>query len=98
MADKKIIAAIRVRGRVNVRHDIAETLERLRLKRPNNCIILSPTDSYRGMLKMCNNYIAYGEVDEDIISKLLKKVGIDSIEGADKEQLKKAMPIRLHPP
>ncbi|MCL4371695.1 uL30 family ribosomal protein [Candidatus Marsarchaeota archaeon] len=100
----KLIGVVRIRGTVNVRGSIAETLERLRLKHVNNCTILKVSDSYEGMLNKCNNYVAYGELSEDTLGKLLKKAGFDAapkelIEGkADMSKLKELMPIRLHPP
>lgn len=100
----KIIAAIRVRGRVNVRHDIAETLSRLRLKRVNNCVLIKMNDSYSGMIKECSNYITYGEINEQSLDRLIKKSGIKAdpkeiLEGRyDMKELKKSLPFRLHPP
>jgi large subunit ribosomal protein L30 len=102
--ENKIIAAVRVRGRVNVRSDINETLDRLRLRRVNNCVIIKMNDSYSGMINACHDYIAFGEPDEETIKRLVKKAGIDIspsdiIQGKyDQKALKAALPIRLHPP
>lgn len=102
--DNKLIAAVRVRGRVNVRHDITETLIRLRLKRVNNCVVIKMTDSYYGMINECKDYITYGEVEEDTLGRLLKNSGInvdpkEIMEGKyDMKELKKKLPFRLHPP
>lgn len=100
----KLIAAIRVRGKVNVRKDTAETLERLRLKNVNNCTLIKVNDQYLGMLKKCVNEIAYGEIDEPTLGKLVAKYALNAdpvglINGkADAAQLKELMPLRLHPP
>lgn len=100
----KLIAAIRVRGRVNVRHDIAETLNRLRLKRVNNCVLIKMDDSYSGMIKECSSYITYGEIDEQSLGRLVKSFGIkadpkEMLEGRyDMKELRKNLPFRLHPP
>jgi len=102
--DNKLIAAVRVRGRVNVRHDITETLNRLRLKRVNNCVVMKMTDSYYGMIKECSNYITYGEIDEPTLTRLINGAGIKAdpkqiMEGKyDMKELKKSLPFRLHPP
>ncbi len=101
--NNKLIAAVRIRGRVNVRGDITETLDRLRLKRVNNCVVIKVNDSYMGMINKCRNYIAYGEVNDETLSKLLEKGSIDmkpsDLEKAeDNEKLKESLPIRLHPP
>jgi large subunit ribosomal protein L30 len=102
--EDKLLAVVRVRGRVNVRSDIAETLDRLRLKRVNNCILLKPTVSYMGMLKKCINHVAYGNIDKSTLEKLLSKkvegVKADEVlkEGYDFNKLKEQMPFRMHPP
>lgn len=101
--NNKLIAAVRIRGRVNVRGDITETLDRLRLKRVNNCVVIKVNDSYMGMINKCSSYIAYGEVNEEVLSKLLEKGGIemkpsDLEKAEDNDKLKESLPIRLHPP
>jgi len=74
--ENKLIAAIRVRGRVNVRESIRNTLERLNLKRVNNLALIKGTSSTIGMLHKCNDYITYGEVSKDTLAKLFAKKGI----------------------
>jgi large subunit ribosomal protein L30 len=102
--DNKLIVAVRVRGRVGVRYDIAETLNRLRLDKPNACALIRMNAAYIGMLKKCNNYIQYGEVDADTLEKLLSKhvSGVDSkavMSGSySLEELRKSMPFMLHGP
>ncbi|MCW6160424.1 MAG: uL30 family ribosomal protein [Candidatus Micrarchaeales archaeon] len=100
----KVVAAVRVRGRVNVRTSIEETMKRLNLKAPNNCTIIMVNDQYLGMLKKCANHIAYGEIDEPTLAKLVKKYALEidpnaALAGkADISTLKEEMPLRLHPP
>ena len=65
--ENKLLAVIRVRGRVGVRHDIAETLSRLNLKYVNNMAILFGTKSNIGMIKKCNDFITYGEINREIL-------------------------------
>jgi len=100
----KLVAVVRVRGTVNVKSDITETLNRMRLKHPNNCVLFRMTDSYTGMLNKCVNHVAYGEIDEPTLVKLLAKKaeGLDAKElmsgKYDMAKLKAQMPLRLHPP
>lgn len=100
----KLVAVVRIRGRVNVRSDITETLKRLNLKRVSNCTLIKVNDTYHGMLNKCSNYVAYGEIDQQTLEKLVEKrsKGLnakDIMEGkADKEKLKEQLPFRLHPP
>ena len=74
--ENKLIAAIRVRGRVNVRESIRNTLERLNLKRVNNLTLIKGTSPTIGMLHKCNDYITYGEVNRDTLAKLFAKKSI----------------------
>ena len=100
----KLVAVVRVRGRVNVRSDITETLNRLNLKRVNNCALVRVTDSYNGMLNKCSNHVAYGEINEETLTALLAKHAkeIDPKEVMDSKfntnKLKEYIPFRLHPP
>ena len=100
----KLVAVVRVRGTVNVRSDISETLNRLRLKHPNNCVLLTLNKTYAGMLLKCINHVAYGEIDEANLTKLLEKKaeGLTAKElmsgKYDPVKLKEQMPLRLHPP
>ncbi len=102
--DNKLVIAVRIRGRVNVRWDTAETLDRLRLDKPNACALIKVNESYMGMLKKCNNYIEYGEVDSKTLEKLLSKhaSGVDAkavLDGSyPLKDLRKVMPFMLHGP
>ncbi len=100
----KLVAVLRIRGTVNVRGDITETLKRLNLKHVSNCTIIKVNDSYDGMLKKCSNYVAFGEVDEPTLEKLLAKhaegfTAKQLMEGKyDVEKFMSFIPFRLHPP
>ena len=100
----KLVAVVRIRGRVNVRSDITETLNRLHLKRVNNMALIYRTPSFDGMILKAANYVAYGEIDEPTLAKLLAKhakdlTTKDVMAGKiDAEKFKELMPFRLHPP
>lgn len=101
--DNKLIAIVRIRGRAGVMNKIAETLERLRLKRVNNCVVVKATKSYAGMIKRCSNYIAYGEIDEQTLKNLLNKNSIklepnEVLEEGISKELRDTLPFKLHPP
>ncbi|OYT43682.1 MAG: 50S ribosomal protein L30 [Candidatus Aenigmarchaeota archaeon ex4484_56] len=68
-----MIAAIRLRGKFNVRKEIEDTLGLLGLKRKNTCVVLEDNKYNLGMLKKAKDYITYGEIDEEILGKLLEK-------------------------
>lgn len=69
------LAAIRVRGGVRVRRDIADTMRMLRLHRPNHCVILPGQDPALGMLRKAKDFITWGEVEKDVLIQLLSKRG-----------------------
>jgi large subunit ribosomal protein L30 len=100
----RLVAIVRVRGRVNVRSDITETMNRMHLKRVNNCALVKLTESYRGMLVKCSNHVAFGEIDEPTLTKLLARhaKGLNAkelLDGKyDSAKMKELMPFRLHPP
>ena len=69
-------AIIRIHGRVGLNRDIVETFKRLNLKRKYSCVILAkPTKVELGMIKKLRNFVAYGDIDKDTLSRLLEKRG-----------------------
>ncbi len=67
-----MIAIVRVRGRFGLKPKIKRTLELLKLHKPNHCVIYNDTPSIRGMLKVIEDYVAYGEIDEKTLISLIK--------------------------
>ena len=72
---EKVILAIRVRGQVRVKPQIADTLDKLLLGRLHQARLLKATPSLEGMITKAKDYIAWGEVSEDVIVELLSKRG-----------------------
>ena len=58
---------IRIRGTVELRGDIKETLKMLGLTRVNHCVIIDDDPSYKGMLQKAKDYITWGEVRQDVV-------------------------------
>ena len=79
-------AAIRVRGIVNVKPDIKKTLQLLNLTRANHCVLLDESPSAKGMLQVAKDYITWGEIDKNVLTKLITSRG--KLEG-DKELTEK---------
>lgn len=68
------IAAIRLRGKFNLKKEVEVTLTLLGLDRKNKCLILKkPTKVDLGMLNKAKDYITYGEISENTLKKLLDK-------------------------
>lgn len=110
-----MICAIRIHGQVGVRKDMKETLDRLRIRKKYACVVLmKPSETYLGMIKKVDKYIAYGEINKETFEKLIEKRGqaIDKnkklqsakeiVEGLEKgkkyEDFNLKPFFRLHPP
>ncbi len=70
-----VILAIRIRGRVSVRPQIEDTLEKLKLHRVHHARVLKMTPSIRGMITKAKDYITWGELDEETAELLIAKRG-----------------------
>jgi large subunit ribosomal protein L30 len=68
-------AAVRIRGIVNVSPDIKKTLQLLNLTRANHCVVLEEKSSIKGMLQVAKDYITWGEIEKDILAKLINSRG-----------------------
>jgi len=66
-------AVIRLRGSINLRKDIKDTLAMLRLNRKMHCVLIKENDVMKGMLQKVRNWITWGEVDDDILKLLIAK-------------------------
>ena len=69
------IAAVRIRGLINIKPGIKKTLELLNLTRANHCVILDENPSTKGMLQTAKDYITWGEIDSKVLSKLISNRG-----------------------
>jgi len=85
-----MIAIIRIRGQVNIRKQITETLNRLRLKTKYSCLILEkPKAEELGMIEKIKDFVAFGEINNETYKKLVEARGKYS---------KSKTHFRLHPP
>jgi len=98
------IAVIRISGVVGLRRNIAETLHRLRLRRKYSCIVIEkPTKEQLGMINKVRDFVAFGEISDDMYKKLVEKRGKKSphsnADGSSSERKTKIKNFfRLHPP
>lgn len=104
------IAIIRIRGLVNVKRKTQDTLDYLRLKRKNVCVVVENKREILGMIKKAENYVAFGEIDKETLKLLLEKRAVPRIEIDEKKideflagkmtlkQLGIKPFFRLHPP
>lgn len=77
-----MIAAVRVRGDVDVDVKISTTLQNLNLEKRNQCVVFEENDSIKGMLNHAKDYIAFGEIDEETVEALEERKGED-VESGD---------------
>jgi len=70
-----IVAAVRIRGLVDVSPDVEHTLDLLRLRRKFTCSVYPLTDSIKGMLKAAEGWLTWGEVSRETLIQLLRKRG-----------------------
>jgi len=71
--------AVRIRGAPGMKRVILDTLKMLRMHKVNHGVLIWGDISYMGMLNKCKDYIAYGEIDEKALLRLLRARG--KIEG-----------------
>jgi large subunit ribosomal protein L30 len=75
-------ALVRVRGNVNVRGSIDDTLKMLRLHRVNHCVLLSDSPQNMGMMQKVKDYVAYGIISPDTLTEMLNNRGM--LQGGEK--------------
>ena len=68
-------AIVQVRGVVNTRREIKDTLKMLRLHHINHCVLVPDTPEYLGMIRKVKDFVAYGEVDAETIEIILRTRG-----------------------
>ncbi|MBO0888531.1 50S ribosomal protein L30 [Candidatus Bathyarchaeota archaeon] len=85
MDDSKVpLLAVRLRGTAGDNPDVEKTMESLRLERTFQARLLDNTSSNLGMLRSVKALVAWGEVDPEILGRVLVKRGErDGADGLD---------------
>ncbi len=68
-------AVIRVRGHIDIRPGIKDTMSLLRLHRANHLVLVRNTPNNRGMLQKVKDYVTWGEVDVPTLTVVLRERG-----------------------
>ena len=68
-------AVVRVRGPVNVRYTIEDTMEMLRLHKVNHCVFVPENPHFKGMVQKVKDYVAFGKVDAKTLAEVLETRG-----------------------
>lgn len=75
MSQAVCLAIIRLRGTINIRKDVKDTLRMLRLNRANHATVIPSSPQYLGMLQKVKDYVTWGEISRETLTQLLKKRG-----------------------
>lgn len=68
-------AVLRLRGKGDLRGEVRDTLRMLHLTRQNHCSVVPEDPTYRGMLFLVKDHVTWGEVEAEVLAKLLLKRG-----------------------
>ncbi len=68
-------AIIRLRGSVNTKPEIKDTLKMLRLNQINHCVVVPDTPNYKGMIQKVKDYVAYGPINSETLALILENRG-----------------------
>jgi large subunit ribosomal protein L30 len=80
----KLIAVVRIRGNVNIRKEIRDTLGMLKLNGSNYCVVVPYSESLIGMVRKVKDYVTYGEIDDETFRELVEKRG-EEYKGREKD-------------
>ncbi|MBI5804203.1 uL30 family ribosomal protein [Candidatus Pacearchaeota archaeon] len=68
-----MIAAVRISGKVDVPEKIENALTRIRIRRKYSAVLLKPTKENLAILKKLRDYVAFGDINREILTELIKK-------------------------
>ncbi len=68
-----MFAVVRIRSTAGVRKEIDDTLKMLRLNDISNCILAAETEDLKGMIRKVKDFVTWGEIDKNILVKMLEK-------------------------
>lgn len=72
---KQNMAVVLIKGTIGAKSEVKSTLEKLRLRTKNACVIVKNTPSFMGMLNKVKDLTTYGEVSDETIRLLQDKRG-----------------------
>jgi large subunit ribosomal protein L30 len=69
------VAVILIRGTVRATSETEHTLQILKLRKKNTCVVVERTDSIMGLINKVKDYVAYGTIDDATVKLLQEKRG-----------------------
>jgi len=70
-----LYAVLRIRGSINVKKPIKDTMTMLKLGRINHCVLIPKNKYYDGMIQKAKDYITWGEVDNNTLTEMITTRG-----------------------
>lgn len=84
------ILVVNIHGMINARHDIRRALSELKVEKKFTASIVKDEPSTIGMLKLCKDYVAWSNIDIELLSLLLKERGkVSERKRLDEQYLKR---------
>ncbi len=71
------VAVVLVRSWCGANPDSVKTLDLLRLRRKNYCVVVKATPQYMGMIRLVKDLVTYGEINDTTFASLVEKRGED---------------------
>lgn len=68
-----MIAVVRIRGSIDVRKDIEDSLRMLNLSACNQAVVLPENSATKGMIAKVQDYATFGTVNEETLASMLQK-------------------------
>jgi len=68
-------AVIFIRGTINSKRGVADTLAMLNLHKKQHCTVIPDTPAYRGMLQKVKDYVTWGEISPEMLARLILERG-----------------------
>ena len=72
---------IRLKGSVNTKPQIKDTLKMLRLNQINHAVVIEENPAYAGMIQVIKDYVAFGKINADTLALMMENRG--RLEGGD---------------
>jgi len=75
-----MIAAVRVRGQVDVPVKIQATLDSIGIRKKNQVVLVEEdNEAHKGMLKKAKDYLTYGQISDETAEKIREKAGEENV-------------------
>ncbi|MBS3065380.1 MAG: 50S ribosomal protein L30 [DPANN group archaeon] len=68
------LAVVRVRGEVGLHPDVKRTFDLLRLRKKHACVVVNFSNA-KSMLKRVKDFTTFGEIDKEVLVRLLRTRG-----------------------